>query len=189
MKYCEICNLLSDSESCPVCGNEKLREVAPDDFCFLTECWQASGDALRDALQNKGVECALLPWGNGARSAFGLRLEKYRVYVPYKDYEIAAELFDLISGGTASNELRKELLQNVDKWHVVGDATLKKIRKKLKISENADVFEGIKEFVIKAESIEDRGMILCGTRQVRGVTAEKGKIVLWFSFEDFEIFI
>ena len=105
MKYCEKCNSIVTLEYCPACGNKKIREVASDDFCFLVECGQMYGDMLNYALQEEEIQCALIPCGNGVRSKFVLKLDKYKVYVPYKHYERATEIFNTLFNESESDTI------------------------------------------------------------------------------------
>lgn len=189
MKFCDKCNSLSNLEYCTVCGNKKIREVHYDDFCFLTECEQMHGEMLKDALQEEGINCALMPWGNGVRTQLGLRLDRYKVYVPYQYYESSVELLNSISNSPTTEELKEQILDNIDKWHIVSPRTIKKIRKKLNISEDADIFECIKEGVKKSQCIEDKGILFSFPPSEHGLAVKIDNVTLWFSSESYEICI
>ena len=189
MKYCEKCNSVVTSEYCPTCGNKKIREVAPDDFCFLVECEQMYGEMLKDALQEEGIECALIPWGNGVRSRFALNLEKYKVYVPYMHYEKAREILEALNNASASDNIKELLLANKDKWHIASERTEKNIRQRLKIGDGVDILEYIKEGVEKSQDVKDRGFIYSFVPPANGLTVKIGDVTLWFSDENFEIIL
>lgn len=154
MKYCEKCNSLSDFEYCSVCGNKNIREVASEDYCFLTKCEQLFGDILNDALQQEGVICALVPCGDGVRSQFALLLDKYKIYVPFQYYKKSVEVLNFLSYSPTTDELKEDLLANIDKWHIDSSFTVRKIPKKLKLSKDDDVFKCIKVAVEKSQCIE-----------------------------------
>ena len=190
MNYCEKCKSLTEEEYCSACGNKKIREVNSDDFCVLTECEQMYGEMLRDALQDEEIDCVLMPCGNGVRSQFGLPLGKYKVYVPYKHYESSLEILNSFFNAPTTDDLKELLLANIDKWHLVSARTEKKIRKKLKLSEDVDIIECIKDKVKESQCIEDRGIIsFTNTFSSHGFAVETDKVTLWFSEETFEILI
>ena len=54
--YCERCSRLVYKEKCPGCGRKDLRMPGYDDFCFLTEPDALWVQALKDLLQDNGVE-------------------------------------------------------------------------------------------------------------------------------------
>ena len=187
MKYCEKCNSLVTLEYCPTCG-KKIREVTPDDFCFLAECEQMPGEMLRDALLEEEIKCALIPCGNGVRSKFGLKLDKYRVYVPYKYYERAREILNAFYDESASDSIKELLLANKDKWHMT-EHTERNIRQRLKIADDVDIFEYIKEGVANSQDVKDRGFMHSFVPPAHGLTVKIGDVTLWFSDESFEIII
>ena len=187
MKYCENCNSIVTSERCPACGNKKIREITADDFCFLVECAQMLGDMLNDALLEDGIKCALIPCGNGIRSKFGLKLDKYKVYVPYAHYEKATEILNALCNESTSDNVKKLLLANKNKWHISNAHTEKSIRQRLKIPDDSDLLEYIKDGVEKAQEVKDRGFIYSFNPPANGLTVKIGNVTLWFSDESFEI--
>lgn len=190
MNYCEKCKLLTEKECCHICRNKSIREVDSDDFCLLTEREQMYGEMLRDALQGEEIDCVLIPCGNGVRSQFGLSLGRYRIYVPYKSYESSLEILKSLFNTPTSDDLKELLLANIDKWHIVNGRTEKKIRKKLKLSDDADIMECIKDRVEKSPHIEDRGEItFIETFGSHGLAVKIDKVTLWFSDASFEILI
>ena len=98
MNFCEKCNLLNKGTTCNLCGRGNLREVKEDDFCFFVECSESLGKSLKNSFDNEGIPCALIPTGNGVRSLFGLKLENYRVYVPYGYYDKCVEIYSVLTG-------------------------------------------------------------------------------------------
>ena len=54
--YCERCNRLVYKQKCPGCGRKDLRMPQYDDFCYLTEPEPLWTQALKDLLQDNGVE-------------------------------------------------------------------------------------------------------------------------------------
>ena len=107
MKYCESCRALCESDCCSICENTELREVRPDDYCILTECAEDFGGLLKYTLADMDIPCALMPFGNGARSAFGLNLGNFRVFVPYQHFEASKDVLDQLTYDP-TDELRKE---------------------------------------------------------------------------------
>lgn len=186
MKYCEECKLLVVEESCPECGSEHLREPNDEDFCFLVECRQEFGDILKNALADEGVESVLVPWGNGVRTALGMELENFRVYVPFKNVEVAVEILKEFIGEPPMEKLRKKLLENADEWHMKESAA-KKIRKKLKLGKDDDIFAAIEEGIKNSDSIQDRGLMGTFYPPAHGIMVRIDDVVLWFSDETFEI--
>lgn len=189
MNYCEKCKMLCETDSCPTCNNKKLREVMPNDYCFVMECDRGFGDSLAEALQKEGAQCALIPCGTGVSTFFGLPLEHYEVYVPYKDYELANEWVTFFSSAPTTEELRMQLLENFDKWHILSSFTARKIRKKLKIGKDEDLFAAIKNCVENATSIEDKGFMYSFQVEGHGLAVETLDNILWFSAENYEIII
>ena len=186
MKYCEKCNSIVTLKYCPACGNKTIREVTSDDFCFLIECGQMHGEMLKDALQEEKIRCALVPWGDGVRSKLGLKLENYKVYVPYEHYERAREIL-AFNNKTESDNIKELLLANKDKWNIANERAEKKLRKKLKIDDNVDIFEYIREGVKKSQDVKDRGFMGSFVPPAHGLTVKIGDVTLWFSAETFEI--
>ena len=189
MNYCEKCNSLSNLKYCTACGNKKIREVNPDDFCVLAECEEMYGNMFKDALHEKGIKCVLMPFGDGVRSKFALSLGKYKVYVPYKFYDSSVEILNSIFNKPTTDDLKEQLLANIDKWHIVSVRTEKKIRKKLKLGDDADIFKCIKDGVMKSQCIEDKGIMYSFTPCAHGLAVKIGEVVLWFSDKSFEIII
>lgn len=189
MNYCEKCKMLSETEVCPMCESKKLREVTPEDYCFLLECERSFGDMLEEAMQKEALQCALVPCGTGVSTFFGLPLEHYEVYVPYRDYEKANEWVAFFSSTPKTEDLKAKLLENFDKWHILSSFTTRKIRKKLKIEKGADVLAYLKCCVEKATSIEDKGFMYSFQNGGHGLAVEIGETTLWFSSESYEILI
>ena len=145
------------------------------------------GDMLSDVLQEEGIKCALIPWGNGVRSKFGLRLEKYKVYVPYEHHDRAVEILNSVFNETASENVKALLLANKDKWYIASEHTEKIIRQKLKIADGVDTLEYVKDGVEKSHDVQDRGFIY--SFSACGFTAKIGDVTLWFVDESFEIIL
>ena len=47
---------------------------------------------LKDCFENNGIECALSPSGDGYRSALGMSLGKFLIYVLYSKLDEAKEI-------------------------------------------------------------------------------------------------
>ena len=85
-----------------------------------------------ESLKNEGVDCVLSPVGNGVRSALGLSLGGYRIYVPYRHYDTVREMLAFFeSEDSCEDTLKEDILRSVDKWHFESNSTEKKIRKNM----------------------------------------------------------
>lgn len=188
MLYCENCGCLCQDDICPLCDNEALREVRDDDFCILIECEESMAGMIKGALDDMQIECALVPFGNGARSALGLNLGNYRVYVPYRHYDAAWSLTEDFSTDP-TEDLRKKLLENRSRWHATSNFAAKRLKKKLGLGADEDLMACICQAVESAEEILDQGAI--------GGSAEGGHYLklavrgkgIWFDSATFEIFM
>ena len=90
--YCERCNRLVYKPKCPGCGRTDLRIPRDDDFCFLTEPEHLWTQALRDLLQDNGVEYMTRNvHGAGMIAKTGIP-QRVRFFVRYRDYQSAKEL-------------------------------------------------------------------------------------------------
>ena len=139
MFYCEKCYRLSDDEKCANCGFTPLREVNNDDFCYLITAEEWFGKSLVELLKNEGIECAVIPVGDGVRSKIALTLGSYQLFVPYLQFDEAREILDNCIGENSTDKLRQKLLSNTDKWHFKNSKIERKIRKKLNLSEEVDL--------------------------------------------------
>lgn len=90
--YCERCSRLVYKEKCPGCGRKDLRMPGCDDFCFLTEPDALWVQALKDLLQDNGVEYLTRNvYGVGMMTKTGIP-QRVRFFVRYRDYQRAREL-------------------------------------------------------------------------------------------------
>jgi hypothetical protein len=90
--YCERCNRLVYKPKCPGCGRKDLRQPRDDDFCFLAEPEHLWTQALRDLLQDNGVEYVTRNvHGAGMVAKTGIP-QRVRFFVRYRDYQRAKEL-------------------------------------------------------------------------------------------------
>ena len=90
--YCERCNRLVYKPKCPGCGRTDLRLPRDDDFCFLTEPEHLWTQALRDLLQDNGVEYMTRNvHGAGMIAKTGIP-QRVRFFVRFRDYQRAKEL-------------------------------------------------------------------------------------------------
>ena len=90
--YCERCNRLVHKQKCPGCGRKDLRMPQYDDFCFLTEPEPLWTQALKDLLQDNGVEYLTRNvFGAGMVTKTGIP-QRVRFFVRYRDYQQAKEL-------------------------------------------------------------------------------------------------
>ena len=190
MYYCEECKELNEQMECESCGKRALRYVTHNDFCLLVTCEQTLGDMICFSLEENKIESAKIPFGDGARTALGLGLGNYAIYVPYKHYEQAREIAEYYTADPTI-QIKKELLDNLDKWHVSSERAEKKIRKKLKLSDEQDLFDYVKGEVEVSQSISDEGLIsTCteGGHYILVRVSNRIKII-WFNSKTFEIFL
>ena len=92
MNFCENCNIATADERCPHCGRKRLRPVADDDFCLVAQMDGLFGDSLKENLEKENIDCVLMPHGSGVRSKFALPLEKYLLYVRYKNFDYVRQI-------------------------------------------------------------------------------------------------
>ena len=188
MKYCETCRVLCVSGSCPICENLDLRDVRVDDFCLLTECTDSFGKMLEFTLSEMNIKCVLVPFGNGAKSALGLKLGYCKVYVLYQHYAAAKDIVEELTYNP-TDDLRKDLLANEESWYVKSKSALKKMRKKLRLSENQDLLACVKEAVLKASEISDDGVISSCTKGGHYISIKINDKKVWFNSATYEIFM
>ena len=184
MFYCEKCHLFSHDTTCKNCGIINLREVKEDDFCYLTTVDEFFGKMVIDTMKNNDIQCLFIPVGDGVRSQFALSLGNYQLYVMYKNYQDAVEIIDFYTANNPTIKLKEEILQNEDKWHFESFKVEKKIRKKLKFTQETDIMQCVKDIVENAVSIRDMGVMSDNEHGLR-VTSEN--VVLWFSAKSFKI--
>ena len=85
--YCERCNRLVYKPKCPGCGRKDLRLPRDDDFCFLTEPEHLWTQALRDLLQDNGVEYVTRNvHGAGMVAKTGIP-QRVRFFVRFRDHQ------------------------------------------------------------------------------------------------------
>ncbi len=157
VNYCEHCRMLCAGTSCDACGRNGLRAAKDEDFCFLTEADTMTCGMLETCLKQENIPFAAIPCGTGVRTAFGMHLENRKIYVPFAAYRQASEITDTFSRDL-TDVWRRELLDNIGKWHA--DArTEKKIRKKRKLPKEQSLLILCKEMVRRAQRIEDAGRI------------------------------
>ena len=90
--YCERCNRLVQKEKCPGCGKRDLRMPTFEDFCFLTEPEPLWVQALKDLLEDNGVEYLTRDLhGAGLVTKTGMP-PRTRFFVRYRDYQKGKEL-------------------------------------------------------------------------------------------------
>ena len=90
--YCERCNRLVYKQKCPGCGRTDLRMPQYDDFCYLTEPEPLWTQALKDLLQDNGVEYLTRNVHGAAMVAKTGIPSRVRFFVRYRDYQKAREL-------------------------------------------------------------------------------------------------
>ena len=189
MFYCEKCRSVTDRDYCYNCEKGDLREVSAEDHVFLTRCDEHLGEMLSRALDSEGIKCVLSPFGNGVRTAFAMTLGEYKVYVPFKDYGTALAVLSSIIPNDSTAQIRNELLKNEEKWHTKNEKALKKIRKKLKLTEEEDLISVVKKAVMAAEKLSDEGAISSCVHGGHYITLKINGRYVWFNSVTYEIFI
>ena len=90
--YCERCNRLVYKQKCPGCGRKDLRMPQYDDFCYLSEPEPLWVQALKDLLQDNGVEFRTRNVQEAYLRAKTGAPRRVRFFVRYRDYQKAKEL-------------------------------------------------------------------------------------------------
>lgn len=97
--FCENCNVLTETDVCHVCGRKNLPTPTENDFCFFTDISAFYGKMLEEVFDNNQIKYAVIPlrtsYGYGALSK---ESDKHRIFVVYRNYDEAAELFDELFG-------------------------------------------------------------------------------------------
>ncbi len=98
MLFCEKCNLLTTEKRCPSCGNKKLREVAPEDYCFFANLTASNFEMFASTLKENNLDVVGVPYyANGLIShANAGRAGGRKVFIRYRDFEKAKEIFNTI---------------------------------------------------------------------------------------------
>ncbi len=108
--YCEVCCRTFDGDKCPDCGKRRrIREVRPDDLCFLTEKEYIWAEMLADVLTQQNIRFMQKSvMGAGLALKVGPILDRIRFYVLQKDLaeaeETVAGLFPDTDGENAGPE-------------------------------------------------------------------------------------
>lgn len=107
MNYCKHCMIPTEETVCPLCGEEHLWPVLPEDPCFAAELAGPWSDMYADLLEQRQIPCLRKQvWGMDWTAVLGNRLAKMSFYVPYERLgdarELAAELFS--QGGEETEE-------------------------------------------------------------------------------------
>lgn len=91
--YCEKCRALLDSQTCPNCGNKKLRQPMTDDLCFIAEKEQIWSGMLADVLEQYEIPFLTKNrLGAGMALKIGPHMERILFYVPYSHIQQAKDL-------------------------------------------------------------------------------------------------
>lgn len=95
MKYCPRCYHLTNDNQCPYCHSKKIRNVNPDDQCFLIERQLIWAEMLKERLEQAHIpyQCSG-QMGSGLALKAGPYLENFTFYVPYHYYSSAKQIID-----------------------------------------------------------------------------------------------
>ena len=106
--YCEKCKRVIEANPCPFCKSRKVRELEPDDICFLTEQDYVSTGVLEDVLRQNNIRFLKKDvMGAGMAIQVGPMLERSRFYVPLEQLEDAKSIVDQLfaaSSDTSADE-------------------------------------------------------------------------------------
>lgn len=108
--YCENCHLAFEANSCPCCGETRLRKAKSDDSCFLCEKQIIWGEVLKAALENQGIPViAEREMGMGMALNVGPMLDLLKIYVPFSRLEEAIEISETLFSESESGDTDGEL--------------------------------------------------------------------------------
>ena len=158
MLYCENCRSLASSPICEKCGSNKVREVRDEDFCYFLQVGTYFAKSLEALFKNNDIPCASVPFGTGVVSRLAVELEYRKIYVPYKFYEQAIKLYEILIHDD-TEELRFALIADSDKLKFENEKLLKKLIKKLKAEDEDQVYDFCLQNIKNADLISDRGKI------------------------------
>ncbi len=158
MYYCESCNVQSKTDVCPKCGRKHLREIRDDDFCFFRQMDSLSAENLKNKLDAENIGCALIPFGTGFRTVFGMNLEDYLVFIEYKHLGCVEDLF-VQESQRKMQILKQEVAENVDKLHIYPKEE-KTIKRKLKLAQTLDLIQLCNEIILTATNVIDAGTVI-----------------------------
>ena len=104
--YCEKCKRIIDrTVKCPSCGSRRLRDVLPEDPCYLTETDPMFGGMLKDVLEQNGFTViSSSAMGAGLAMRVGPMFDRVRFYVPYTQLPAASELVEALFHAPALEE-------------------------------------------------------------------------------------
>lgn len=89
MLYCDKCQILSeDEETCPLCGNRRLRPVAANDPVLLFTTWNEEAQRIAAAFDDDGIpHMERVEEGGGASPVLlgRNRCAQIRIFVPFSE--------------------------------------------------------------------------------------------------------
>ena len=184
--YCENCKRLCAFEKECLCG-KKLRVPTSQDYCFLLEADELRSKMLQDCFINNGIDCILEPSGDGYRSALGLSLGNYIIYVLYSQYEQAENIVEFFNQDP-TNDLSDDLIKHKELWYV-NKRMQKRLCKKLKLKAPEDIFDKVLDIVENFDSISDDGLISSCIKGGHYISVNTDEFRFWFNSATYEIFI
>ncbi len=161
MLYCENCKFLSEDDAievCPYCQYKPLRPPADSDFRFFIEADAGLAEYFQSMLDEEEIPCVLVPSGTGVTTAYGLRLEHFRIHVPHGQYERVYELYQTYFVED-KNAILEEIKANLDKLHIPHPKLEKKWRKKCKLPPDANLLDYIRDLILACDTLGDGGKI------------------------------
>lgn len=142
---------------------------------------------LEGSFEEEGIPCVMIPWGNGTRSAFGLSLGQFRIYVPFDKWEQAKAVRESFEEEPAP-DLKEELLQHRDLWYF-DTKTEKKLRKKLKAEEHQSLCDRAQQVLSAAEEVHLGGRIYTCPQGGCHILVKADGVKFWFNSATYEIFV
>ena len=123
MFYCDKCQILSkDEETCPLCGNRRLRPVAANDPVLLFTTWNEEAQRIAAAFDDDGIPHMERVVEGGGASPVLLgrnRCAQIRIFVPFSEIGHARDVMRGIGAlkdeGKDDQELSNEAPQSAPK--------------------------------------------------------------------------
>ena len=81
------------NERCAVCGKKNLREVQPEDFCFLRALEADKAAYFEENLKRENIPVATLGVGLDLRTRTS---GAFKIFIPYRCFDRAKEIYSLL---------------------------------------------------------------------------------------------
>lgn len=157
MNYCEDCKILNPLNRCVICGKNHLREPEDNDFVYLNKMSYVQFCEIENSFIDNKIKYATLPVGEGARSYLGLALEFLKVFVDFKNLDLADSIVNSLLIKSA-DELKQPFIDNVHLLNMPAKQE-KKLQRKLKVIAPIDL---AKDIIINSTKVTDGGLTYLG---------------------------